>query len=90
MPRLAPQEAPAAQAPAQYTSATVPPDFDYKVGSLVYEVFGSAVKYKDQCWPSFLLLVQSVARSHLDQDVETLVTALELTLEGAKGEDVNE
>ena len=41
-----------------------------------------------ECWPPFLLLAQSVAKEYLDQDVQTLVAAVEQTLEAAAGEGV--
>ena len=89
MPQMATRDAPAARAPARYASETVPPGFGYSKGGIVSRVFGSAARLVDKCWPPFLLLAQSVARDYLDQDVLTLVEAVEQALEGAEGEGVD-
>ena len=88
MPRTATQDAQAARAPAWYASEKVPPDFGFGKNSFVGKVFGGAAGHKDECWPPLLLLAQSVARDYLDQDVQTLVAAVEQALEGAEGEGV--
>ena len=88
MPQIAARDAPTARAPARYTIETVPPGFGFIEGSLVRKVFGGAAARVDKCWPPFLLLAQSVARDYLDQDVQTLVAAVEQALEGAEGEGV--
>ena len=89
MPQMATRDAPAARAPARYASETVPPGFGYSKDGIVSRVFGSAARRVDKCWPPFLLLAQSVARDYLDQDVQTLVAAVEQALEGAEGEGVD-
>ena len=88
MPQIAARDAPTARAPARYTIETVPPGFGFIEGSLVRKVFGGAAARVDKCWPPFLLLAQSAAGEYLDQDVLTLVAAVEQALEGAAGEGV--
>ena len=87
-PPAVPPTAPAARAPARYTSDVVPQDFGFDKDSCVGKAFGGAASYLDKCWPPFLLLAQSVAKEYLDQDVQTLVAAVEQTLEAAAGEGV--
>ena len=88
MPQIAARDAPTARAPARYTIETVPPGFGFIEGSLVRKVFGGAAARVDKCWPPFLLLAQGAAGEYLDQDVLTLVAAVEQALEGAAGEGV--
>ena len=89
MPEIVARDAPVARAPARYATETVPPGFGFSEGGFVSKVFGSAAERVDKCWPPFLLLAQSAARDYLDQDVQTLVAAVEQALEGAEGEGVD-